>query len=74
MLRLELMAAVLADRMGSHTQPRPEFAELNFWAESMIVLHYSGNEKSEFNSFVVIFVSTVHCLTEIDQWRLLPFN
>ncbi|CAI2732197.1 unnamed protein product [Schistosoma spindalis] len=72
--RLELTAAVLAARMGSQLQSELDikFAEVKFWTDSMIVLHYIRNEKSQFKTFIANRISTIHSLTKVDQWRFVP--
>ncbi|RTG82763.1 uncharacterized protein DC041_0011765 [Schistosoma bovis] len=45
-----------------------KFAEVNFWTDSMIVLHYIRNEKSQFKTFIANRISTIHSLTKVDQW------
>ncbi|CAH8505435.1 unnamed protein product [Schistosoma rodhaini] len=72
--RLELTAAVLAARMESQLQSELDikFAEVKFWTDSTIVLHYIRNEKSQFKTFIANRISTIHSLTKVDQWRFVP--
>ncbi|CAH8508880.1 unnamed protein product [Schistosoma rodhaini] len=72
--RLELTAAVLAARMGFQLQSELDikFSEVKFWTDSMIVLHYIRNEKSQFKTFIANRISTIHSLTKVDQWRFVP--
>ncbi|CAH8572859.1 unnamed protein product [Schistosoma guineensis] len=72
--RLELTAAVLAARMGYQLQSELDikFAEVKFWTDSMVVLHYIRNEKSQFKTFIANRISTIHSLTKVDQWRFVP--
>ncbi|CAH8599139.1 unnamed protein product [Schistosoma guineensis] len=72
--RLELTAAVLTARMGSQLQSELgiKLAEVNFWTDSMIVLHYIRNEKSQFKTFIANRISTIQSLTKVDQLRFVP--
>ncbi|KAH9578515.1 hypothetical protein MS3_00000170 [Schistosoma haematobium] len=60
--------------MGSQLQSELDikFAEFNFWTDSMIVLHYIRNEKSQFKTFIANRISTIHSLTKVDQSRFVP--
>ncbi|CAH8681695.1 unnamed protein product [Schistosoma rodhaini] len=49
-----------------------KFSEVKFWTDSMIVLHYIRNEKSQFKTFIANRISTIHSLTKVDQWRFVP--
>ncbi|CAH8665526.1 unnamed protein product [Schistosoma curassoni] len=73
-LRLELTAAVLTARMGSQLQSELDIklAEVNFWTDSMIVLHCIRNEKSQFKTFIANRISTIQSLTKVDQSRFVP--
>ncbi|CAH8607264.1 unnamed protein product [Schistosoma guineensis] len=72
--RLEVTAAVLTARMGSQLQSELgiKLAEVNFWTDSMIVLHYIRNEKSQFKTFIANRISTIQSLTKVDQLRFVP--
>lgn len=69
MPRLELTAAVLVARMKSQLQSELDikFAKVNFWTDSMIVLHHITNEKCQFKTFEANRIST-----KVDQSGFMP--
>lgn len=70
--RLELMAAVLAARLGEYVQKHyvADMKSTHFWTDSMIVLHWiNGTSKRE--SFVENRVAEIRAKTRMGSWSFV---
>lgn len=69
--RLELMAAVLALRMGTNIAIPLDIKQssINFWSDSMNVLHWIRGRSRAYKPFVANRIGEIQMSTNPDQWR-----
>ena len=66
--RLELQAAVVSAKVSS-TELDIYISRVDYWTDNMIVLSYIKNLSRRFKTFVANRVSTIHQLTDIQNWH-----
>ena len=72
--RLELMAAVMALRLGlaaAQALKLPQ-SEIHFWSDSMNVLWWIRNHSRAYKPFVANRVGEIQAASSPDQWRYVP--
>ena len=73
--RLELTAAVLSVKISQQLKQELDIeediseVEEFFWADSQVVLNYSGNESKRFKVFVANRVQMIRNYTNLSQWN-----
>jgi hypothetical protein len=72
--RLELQAAVISAQMGAMLIRELDIVicASYYWVDSQIVLQYIQNETRRFHVYVGNRVTTIHNLTEPQQWHHIP--
>ena len=72
--RLELVAAVLAARLGNLVRKELDITvdEVYYWTDATVVLRYINNSSSRFETFVGNRIEILHTLTSVSQWRYVP--
>ena len=73
-LRLELMASVLAVRLSNIIKVELDWKidSMTFWTDSTTVLQYIKNENRRFHRFVATRLEKIHEHTTSEQWRHVP--
>ena len=74
-VRLELQAAVLANRLVGTVKkeiPRLNCVKTTFWSDSKIILHYIRNENKRFHTFVANRIAEIRSSSRPDEWRYVP--
>ena len=70
--RLELMGAVLSDRLAKTINKTLEIEGTIFWTDSTNVLHCIRNQSRELKPFVANRVGEIHRSSNPQQWRHIP--
>ena len=72
--RLELVAAVLAVRLGNLVRKELDIIvdEVYYWTDATVVLRYINNSSSRFETFVGNRIEILHTLTPVSPWRYVP--
>jgi len=69
--RLELSAAVLGVKFGSHVSNVLEISKMYYWSDSRNVLSWIGKPSRIYQSFVAHRVGLIQELTCTKQWRYI---
>ena len=72
--RLELSAAVLGAKVANFVVRELDlsFSNVYLWSDSVAVLRYLHNTNKRFTTFVANRLTTLHALTNINQWFYVP--
>ena len=72
--RLELSAAVLSARMWQMVNKELDLDNVKtyFWTDSMCVLRYIQNTRSQFKIFVANRLEIIHDATDVARWFFVP--